>query len=90
MKVKILVVDDEKNVRRSICGILEDAGYEVFSARSGEECLELLQKTPFDLVFLDVWLPGKNGLEVLAEIKRQTPQQYVLIISGHGLSLIHI
>ncbi len=84
MKVKILVVDDEKNVRRSICGILEDAGYEVFSARSGEECLELLQKTPFDLVFLDVWLPGKNGLEVLAEIKRQTPQQYVLIISGHG------
>ena len=84
MKVKVLVVDDEKNVRRSICGILEDAGYEASGAGSGEECLALLQKTPFDLVLLDVWLPGKDGLEVLAEIKRQIPQQYVLIISGHG------
>ena len=83
-KAKALVVDDEKNVRLSLQGVLQDEAYEVEVAASGEECLKLLQRTVYDVVFLDVWLPGRDGIEVLREIKAMNPAQYVIMISGHG------
>ena len=54
----ILIVDDEPGIRESLRGILKDEGYDVSSAGSGEDCLELLRKTAFDVVLLDIWLPG--------------------------------
>ncbi len=84
MKASVLIVDDEVNVQRSLRGVLEDSGYEVQTAGSGEECLELLEKTSVDIMFLDVWLPGRDGLEVLEEIMARRQHQYVIMISGHG------
>ena len=84
MKGRVLIVDDEVNVRRSLRGVLEDSGYEVQTLGSGEECIEVLDETTVDAVLLDVWLPGKDGLEVLEEIKVRRPHQYVIMISGHG------
>ena len=83
-KARILIVDDERNVRRSLRGVLEDEGYLVKTAAGGAQCLTGLQKSSFDLVLLDVWLPGKDGLKVLREIRRSWPRQYVIMISGHG------
>ncbi len=81
---RLLVVDDEENVRLSLQAILQDEGYGVESAASGEECLRQLQKKSFSAIFLDVWLPQKDGIEVLQEIKSRNPEQYVIMISGHG------
>ena len=84
MKGRVLIVDDEVNVQRSLRGVLEDSGYEVQTLGSGEECIDVLDETTVDVVLLDVWLPGKDGLEVLEEIKVRRPHQYVIMISGHG------
>ncbi len=84
MKASVLIVDDEVNVQRSLRGVLEDSGYEVQTAGSGGECLELLEETSVDITLLDVWLPGRDGLEVLEEIMARRQHQYVIMISGHG------
>ncbi|MDA2934525.1 sigma-54 dependent transcriptional regulator [Acidobacteria bacterium AH-259-D05] len=83
-RAKVLVVDDEANLRRSLQGILQDEGYLADSVASGETCLEQLEKTKYDAVFLDIWLPEKDGIEVLKEIRNRRPGQYVIMISGHG------
>lgn len=84
MNTRLLVVDDEENVRASLRGILQDEGFRTESVPSGEACLEELGKTKYDVVFLDVWLPGKDGMEILKEIRSHRPGQYVIMISGHG------
>ena len=84
MSISLLIVDDEKNVRGSLEGILQDEGFRTESVSSGESCLREIGKRKYDVVFLDVWLPGKNGIEILREIRRQYPNQYVIMISGHG------
>ena len=81
---RILVIDDEENIRAVLSGILEDEGYEVETASDGLEGLEKASAGSFDLVILDVWLPGMGGLEVLAEIKKKSLCPEVIIISGHG------
>jgi two-component system nitrogen regulation response regulator NtrX len=83
-KARVLVVDDEANLRTSLQQILGDEGYLADSVASGETCLEQLEKNKYDAVFLDIWLPGMDGMEVLKEIKRRLPGQYVIMISGHG------
>lgn len=80
----ILIVDDESAIRSSLQGILEDEGYLVQTAASGEEGLELLAKSVFNLVLLDIWLPEMSGLDVLAEIRRHEDPPAVVVISGHG------
>lgn len=80
----ILIIDDEAGIRFSLRGILEDEGYTVLEAESGEEGLELLKKNDVDLVFLDIWLPGMDGPEVLEQIRISLPQLPVLMISGHA------
>lgn len=84
MKERILIVDDEKNLRISLKGILEDEGYQVESAETGEECLEMAARESHDLIFLDVWLPGIDGLEVLEKLNNFHPRPSVIVISGHG------
>jgi two-component system, NtrC family, nitrogen regulation response regulator NtrX len=83
----VLIVDDEAAIRQSLKGVLEDEGYKVALAESGEACLEALKKRPTDVVLLDIWLPGMDGLETLEKIKEgkdgdSAPE--VIMISGHG------
>jgi UDP-3-O-[3-hydroxymyristoyl] N-acetylglucosamine deacetylase len=83
-KERILIVDDEKNIVSSLTGILSDEGYEVSMTDDGVEALERIQKDPPDLVLLDIWLPGMDGIEVLKTLKTYNPGVKVLIMSGHG------
>jgi len=80
----ILLVDDEKGVRDSLRGILEDEGFDVHSAASGEDCLSMIDKREYAVVLLDVWLPGIDGLQVLNRIRTAAPLTGVVIISGHA------
>src|SRR5947209_1830575 len=81
---KILIVDDEAGIRDSLAGILADEGYAASSLGSGEACLDLLRKTAFDVVLLDIWLPGIDGLEILERIREFDNPPEVIMISGHG------
>jgi len=84
-KAKILVVDDEENIRKSLKMILEYEGYSFLEAADGEEALNRLEETVgLDLVLLDVKLPGKDGLEVLEELKKKPYAPEVIMVSGHG------
>lgn len=84
MSKTILVVDDEKDIRISLTGILEDEGYQVLTAASGVEALESARQELPDLVLLDIWMPGMDGLETLEKLKTLFPQVTVIMISGHG------
>lgn len=84
IKEKILVIDDEAGIRTSLRGILEDEGYEIITASNGEDGLELMKGENFDLIFLDIWLPVMNGIEVLEKIKAKEENPQVVMISGHG------
>jgi UDP-3-O-[3-hydroxymyristoyl] N-acetylglucosamine deacetylase len=81
---KVLIVDDEKNIQVSLATVLEDEGYQVFFSRDGEEALEKFVHVRPDAIFLDIWLPGIDGLEVLKRILAIDPLQIVIMISGHG------
>jgi two-component system nitrogen regulation response regulator NtrX len=82
---RILVIDDEENIRKSLKMILEYEGYEFFEAPTGEDGLETLKETVgIDLVLLDIKMPGKDGLEVLAELKQKPYSPDVIMISGQG------
>jgi len=80
----ILIVDDEKQIRASLKGVLEDEGYKAAVAESGEACLEILKKHNFEVVLLDVWLPEMDGLETLQKVRMTEDPPEVIMISGHG------
>ena len=84
MKPTILVVDDEPGVRSSLSGVLRDEGYSVEAVSSGEACLERVTRGPIDLIVLDVWLPGMDGLATLARLRERQVDSQVVLISGHG------
>jgi two-component system nitrogen regulation response regulator NtrX len=84
IKDKILVIDDEASIRSSLKGILEDEGYAVKTAESGEAGLSMLKGQSFDVVLLDIWLPEMSGMEVLKLIKKSEDAPQVVMISGHG------
>jgi two-component system nitrogen regulation response regulator NtrX len=81
---KILIVDDEPGIRQSLKGVLEDEGYKAAVADSGENCLLAIGDARFDLILLDVWLPGMDGLETLQKIREIENAPEVIMISGHG------
>ncbi len=83
---RILVVDDEPEIRRSLSGVLEDEGYTLAAVESGEACLAALPDGEFELVLLDIWLPGIDGMEVLSRIQELPfgERPVVVVISGHG------
>src|SRR5687767_9897933 len=80
----ILIVDDEPGVRSALGGVLRDEGYEVDAVDSGEACLERLARQTYDVVVLDIWLPGIDGLATLARMRERQIDVQVVIISGHG------
>ncbi len=83
-KDTVLIVDDEEGIRESIAGILEDDGFTVVKASSGEEALSLIPECNPDLIFLDIWLGGIDGLETLSAIREIDRELPVVMISGHG------
>jgi two-component system nitrogen regulation response regulator NtrX len=80
----ILIVDDEPGVRSALGGVLRDEGYDVDAVDSGETCLERLGRQAYDVVLLDIWLPGMDGLATLARMRERQLDAQVVIISGHG------
>lgn len=84
MKRTILVVDDEESICSSLRGILLDEGYEVLTANSGEEAIKVVDEELPNLVMLDIWLPGMDGIETLKQIRADHPQIRVVMMSGHG------
>ncbi|MGD0697380.1 MAG: sigma-54 dependent transcriptional regulator [Terriglobia bacterium] len=80
----ILVVDDEPGIRQSLTSVLQDEGYEVAAVESGEDCLGWLSKKRAEVVMLDIWLPGMDGLEALEKIQTLEDPPVVIMISGHG------
>ncbi len=80
----ILIVDDEISIVESLTGIMTDEGYAALTAASGEEAIEVVERERVDLVLMDVWMPGIDGIETLKRIKEIKPHLPVIMISGHG------
>jgi two-component system nitrogen regulation response regulator NtrX len=82
----VLVVDDEADIRSSLEEILREEGYGVATAATAAEAMVLIEDAPYDAVLLDIWLPDRDGLDVLADIHVLAPEKRpeVVIISGHG------
>jgi two-component system nitrogen regulation response regulator NtrX len=80
----LLIVDDEPSILQSLSGLLSDEGFEVTTAANGYEALKIIDTESPDLVLLDIWMPGIDGIETLQEIKRENPYIQVIIITGHG------
>jgi UDP-3-O-acyl N-acetylglucosamine deacetylase len=83
-RARILIVDDQEEILNSLGGILGDEGYDVILARDGQEALHIVQGDSPDIVFLDIWIPGIDGLQTLKAIKRIDPDCSVIMMSGHG------
>src|SRR3981081_3237497 len=83
---RVLVVDDEPGIRTSLSGVLQDEGFEVDAVADGETCLRRLGSKIYDVVLLDVWLPGIDGMETLSRIQEIpfADRPMVVMISGHG------
>jgi two-component system nitrogen regulation response regulator NtrX len=84
MKPAVLIVDDEAGVRSALGGVLRDEGYAVEAVESGEACLDRVTRAPFDVIILDIWLPGMDGLVTLARLRERRVDAPVVMISGHG------
>lgn len=80
----VLIVDDEKSILKTLGGILSDEGFETITATNGYEALKILDAESPDLVLLDIWMPGMDGIDTLKEIKKNHPTLQVIMITGHG------
>nr|HID59100.1 sigma-54-dependent Fis family transcriptional regulator [Desulfobacterales bacterium] len=80
----VLIVDDETTILQSLGGILSDEGFDTITASNGYEALKKIAEDSPDIVLLDIWMPGMDGIETLKEIKKENPFLPVVIISGHG------
>jgi len=85
MKTNVLVVDDLKSIRLTLGGILEDEGYNVVLAEDGYQAIEMAKQTPFDLVFMDIKMPGINGVQTFREIKKINPQAVVIMMTAYSV-----
>ena len=81
---RILLIDDHDEIRSLLSTLLVEVGYDVSGASNGEEGMRLFRKNPFDLIITDVVMPEKEGLEVIAEIRREFPGTKVIAVSGGG------
>ena len=80
----ILIVDDERPILSSVGDVLKDEGYEISTAETGTDALKAVKDAPPDLVLLDIWMPGMDGLEALKRMKETNPDLPVVVMSGHG------
>ena len=85
MKTNVLVVDDLKSIRLTLGGILEDEGYNVILAEDGYKAIEASKQTPFDLVFMDIKMPGINGVQTFREIKKINPDAAVIMMTAYSV-----
>jgi signal transduction histidine kinase/FixJ family two-component response regulator len=84
MDKKLLLVDDEEGIRKVLGIALSDAGYKVFTAKNGEEALDIFRKETPPIVLTDIKMPGMDGIELLQKIKHENPDTEVIMITGHG------
>ena len=84
MKIRVLLVDDEKEFVDSLCQRLELRGFDVKTTYSGDDALSLLQQEDVDIVILDVLMPGKDGIATLEEIKKLKPLLHVIMLTGNA------
>jgi signal transduction histidine kinase len=84
MEQKLLLVDDEEGIRKVLRISLMDAGYDVLTAKSGEEAYELFQESSPPVVLTDIKMPGMDGISLLKKIKQENPETEVIMITGHG------
>jgi two-component system, NtrC family, nitrogen regulation response regulator NtrX len=84
MRANVLIVDDEAGVRSALSGVLRDEGYIVETVDSGEACLERVNRGSYDVIVLDIWLPGIDGLVTLEKLRDRRVDSPVVMISGHG------
>jgi two-component system, NtrC family, nitrogen regulation response regulator NtrX len=84
MSNSILIVDDERGIRETLRGVLEDEGFSAEAVESGEDCLKAVEANNFKCILLDVWLPGIDGLETLKTLRENGSDAAVVMISGHG------
>lgn len=84
MKNKVLIIDDEEDILSSCKNVLEDKDYDVDIAKDYDEALKIFESKKIDLVFLDVWLPNTDGLDILSNIKEKYPKTTVIMMSGHA------
>ena len=82
--MRILVIDDDADIREIIAEMLMDAGYEVVEASSGREGIRLFRHVPFDLVITDLIMPEKDGLEVVMELRKDFPEVKIITLSGNA------
>ena len=80
----ILIIDDEGSIRNTLSGVLKDEGFNVLLAEDAEKGLSLVKEEGPDLILLDIWMPGMDGMEALKRIKVETPSVPVIMMSGHG------
>ena len=81
---RILLVDDEASIRLTLGALLERTGYDVTSAESGEQAVQLLERQPFDLLLTDLKMPGIDGMQVVAAARQRQPDVAVIVLTGHG------
>jgi two-component system nitrogen regulation response regulator NtrX len=81
---RILIVDDEPGIRQSLKGVFDDEGFTTDTVPTGEECLKRIDEALYDLILLDIWLPGIDGIETLRRVKEKSPNTHVIMISGHA------
>ena len=84
MKIRILLVDDEKDFVDTLSQRLVMRKFDVTTSLSGDEAVKLIKKTEYDVVVLDVQMPGKSGIETLKEIKAARPLISVIMLTGHA------
>jgi len=81
---RILIVEDDENVRQFICRILKNEGYEVVETENGNVGIRMYREQPFDLVITDLFMPDKEGLEIITELKHNYPDAKIIAMSGGG------
>ena len=84
-KPKVLVVDDQKGMRLTLAAILDDQGYDVTEVEDGYRAIEVLEQVPFDLVFMDIKMPGINGVQTFREMKKIVPKSVVVMMTGFAV-----
>lgn len=83
-RAQILIVDDEANIRLTLSALLRRAGYEVTPAEHGQEAVQLMERHLFDLLLVDLKMPGMGGMEVVAAARQRQPDMAIIVLTGHG------
>ncbi len=84
-ETNVLVVDDDRGIRFTLEGIIDDEGYMVWGAEDGYQAIELVKEITFQWVFMDIRMPGLNGVETYLEIKKISPESRVVMMTGFSV-----